>query len=276
MYTACQRIMISLVAWTLAACSDRVREPVTPVPASPVRNLELTTEVWHMADVEADLAGLYSLDTTQAGANATPYIAMDVAGEDFCRDHFKPIDMYWDGGYGNMRFHLSPPLLFVGYRRGTYRTPKGLVFRRAVYETISESRTQDPAGNTWRFQGRFNTLCRGGQLELGPVVFGGQLLVAQDPLTTPSLVRRGSGGDGCGGWKDEPIYMTSYDPYAPHGEEDGIAADCDADGSTGGSSGGFSTTCRWDHVTLEVSYDGGATWQTYWSGWAQVCDTNET
>lgn len=185
------RVVLTLAWGTAAACSDATPGLVTPgVPApaaagsSPSHTLTLGDR-WNIADVEADFPGQFSFDTTEAGANATYYIAPDDGGElsytggevTFCRDHFKPIDLWWDGGYGLMRFHLDPPLLFVGYRAGTYRTPRGLVFRKAVYETIQPSEAVDPERNVWRFQGRFNALCRGGEVEVGPVVFGGQLLV---------------------------------------------------------------------------------------------------
>jgi hypothetical protein len=76
----------------------------------------------------------------------------------------------------------------------------------------------------------------------------------------------GAGGDG--GW----YYMESYDPYSPAAEEGtAVSSSC----GSGSSSGGFnpgSYSCYWDYITLEISYDGGQTWQPYWSGWAQICD----
>jgi hypothetical protein len=269
----------------LGACSDSAQDPVTPGPprapaaASPPARTLILSERWNMADVEADFPGRFSLDTTKAGSQATYYVAPDDAGttweRTFCRDHFKPIDLWFDGGYGHMLFHLDPPLLFVGYRAGAYTSPRGLVFRRAVYETIHESEAVDPDGNVWRFQGRFNALCRGGELEIGPLVFGGQLLVSENAVTRPVLVRRGTGGDdecGAGGDTDR-YYMESYDPYSPVPDEGGAAVMSYCGTSDGGSTfDPADYSCTWDYITIEISYDGGRTWQRFWSGWAQVCD----
>lgn len=278
------RAFLLLALGALGACLDAGPDLLTPgVPAptaagaSPEQTLILS-ERWNMADVEADFPGRFSLDTTQAGYDATYYVAPSdgeaMLERTFCRDHFKPIDLWYDGGYGNMRFHLDPPLLFVGYRTGTYRSPRGLVFRRAVYETIQPSEAVDPAGNVWRFQGRFNALCRGGELEIGPLVFGGQILVSEDVVTRPVLVRRGTGDDECGGGNGDWYYMESYDPYSPVPDDgsgdSSIATDC---GSGGGSTfDPADYACTWDYITIEISYDGGQTWHHFWSGWAQVCE----
>ncbi len=74
-------------------------------------------------------------------------------------------------------------------------------------------------------------------------------------------------GSGCG---KESYYETSYDPYLPEpceGEGDGS-------GGGGGDDGGNSGySCTWEYITIEASYDGGATWEDFWSGWAKVCDS---
>lgn len=285
------RVFLMLAVGALGACSDAAPDPVTPSiqtpnagsSSSPSQTMILG-ERWNIADVEADFPGRFSVDTTEAGAAATYYVApvddqpLEYTDEvTFCRDHFKPIDLQFDGGYGLMSFHLNPPLLFVGYRPGTYRSPRGLVFRKAVYESLDDySEAVDPAGNVWRFQGRFNALCRGGELEIGPIVFGAQLLISQDPVTRPVLVRRGTGEE-CGGAGGDWYYMESYDPYAPTPEDGGevTTASC-GDGADGGA--GFDPSnysCVWDYITIEISRDGGKTWEVWWSGWAQVCEENE-
>jgi hypothetical protein len=179
-----------------------------------------------------------------------------------------------------MRFHLDPPLLFVAYRTGTYTSPRRLVFRRAIYETIQSSEATDPAGNVWRFTGRYNALCRGGELELGPVVFGAQVVVAQDPITRPVLVRRGTGGDECGdGPGDDWYYMESYDPYSPTPDDNGdstVTTSCGGGGPGGAGFDPANYSCTWDYITIEISYDGGKTWHHFWSGWAQVCEEHAT
>jgi hypothetical protein len=84
-----------------------------------------------------------------------------------------------------------------------------------------------------------------------------------------------SSGGGCGGGGTikDPIYMESYDPYSPDPEDGALTPAC------GGGGGGFTGggyNCTWDYITMEISYDGGATWQDYWSGWAQVCESPAT
>lgn len=86
-----------------------------------------------------------------------------------------------------------------------------------------------------------------------------------------------AGGSDCetdpwGGDKD-PIYMTSYDPYAQAVNGNELTAGCTGDGGgAGGSNSGGGMTCYWDHMVIEISYDGGSTWSTYWEGWGQVCE----
>lgn len=79
-------------------------------------------------------------------------------------------------------------------------------------------------------------------------------------------------GSGCGGGGTEtdPIYMTSYDPYAPD-QEAVTVQDCGGGGG-GGSGGGGGLTCWWEWMEIEISYNGGKTWETYWSGWGRVCN----
>lgn len=72
----------------------------------------------------------------------------------------------------------------------------------------------------------------------------------------------------------DPIYMTSYDPYAPDQEDEAGLQEC-AGGGGGGSSGG-SSTCRWEWMEIEISYDGGQTWHPFWSGWGQVCEEQQS
>lgn len=79
------------------------------------------------------------------------------------------------------------------------------------------------------------------------------------------------GGDGSCEREEDPIYMTSYDPYAPAPEGDAVTAECGGGGS--GDGGGY--TCSWEWMEIEISYDGGQTWQTYWSGYGQVCYESE-
>ncbi|HEX6374076.1 MAG TPA: hypothetical protein VF006_34430 [Longimicrobium sp.] len=78
-------------------------------------------------------------------------------------------------------------------------------------------------------------------------------------------------GDGCGGGGGDWYYMESYDPYSPTPDEDAaVTTSCGGGGGDGFDPANYS--CYWDYITLEISYDGGKTWQEFWSGWAQICD----
>lgn len=81
-----------------------------------------------------------------------------------------------------------------------------------------------------------------------------------------------AGGDDCnrgGHWGDDPVYMTGYDPYAPAPDEGSVEIAC------GGGGGGDGYTCYWEWMEIEISYDGGATWQLFWADWGQVCYLHE-
>jgi len=190
-----------------------------------------------MADVEADFGGVYSLDTTSTGRGASFSISYDAATGDgtFCRDHFNALDLWWDGGNGLMSFHMAPPILFRSYRAGTYTSSRRLIFRKAIYETLQYSEATDPAGSVWRFHGRFNALCRGGEFEIGPLVFGGQIVVAQDPIDVPVLVRTACNGSGTGG--TGIITEVAYDPYSDGGDDSGCGAGSTSGGDDGSGSG---------------------------------------
>jgi hypothetical protein len=84
-------------------------------------------------------------------------------------------------------------------------------------------------------------------------------------------INAGNGG-GCVGGGDW-YYMESYDPYdpAPAEGDAGVTASCGGGGGGAGFDPG-NYSCSWDYITIEISYDGGKTWQHFWSGWAQVCE----
>jgi hypothetical protein len=75
------------------------RLKTTAAAGSPPSHTLVLGERWSIADVEADFPGRFSFDTTDAGANATYYVAPVGGGElsytggevTFCRDHFKPV-----------------------------------------------------------------------------------------------------------------------------------------------------------------------------------------
>lgn len=81
----------------------------------------------------------------------------------------------------------------------------------------------------------------------------------------------GCGGDS-GNWGGtDPIYITSYDPYAPEQVEDVSVQSCGG-GKGGDGTGGGTMVCWSEWLEIEISYDGGKTWHPFWSGWGQVCE----
>lgn len=66
------------------------------------------------------------------------------------------------------------------------------------------------------------------------------------------------GGEGCGG-----------------GDDGGDAAELNAESScppTGVGSGQSHLICTTVYLTIEISYDGGFTWETFWEGWGTECE----
>jgi hypothetical protein len=85
----------------------------------------------------------------------------------------------------------------------------------------------------------------------------------------------GCDGDGTDPWGDaDEIYMATYDPYAPASDEDAVTPACGGAGGNGGAGSGY--TCAWEYITIEISRDGGQSWEPFWSGWAQSCEQNMT
>lgn len=92
-----------------------------------------------------------------------------------------------------------------------------------------------------------------------------------------------SGGGGANPELDHEIYGSSYDPFDPVGGDGGAASitdvlqsECAETGSGGGGSdtwaGPGGTTCRYEYLVLEISNDGGMTWDVLWTGWGTVCE----
>ena len=297
MRTNLRRSPLAFAVFALAACAETARDPVSVAsPTGPRTTTSATTaDVWSIADLDAAFgAGMYSLDTTSTGNSARLYIDPISSVDEpptFCRDHFKPIDLWWDGGAGTATFHLDPPLLFVGYRPGTVKTG-ALRLRRAIYESVQASEATDPAGNVWRFKGRFNALCAYGELDLGPVIWQAQVLRSQDPIDRPVLVRRADSG--CdGGGNTALIENVDYDPYDPMVEGWGTdAGGCTQEGSgtqyqpgdytggetvdwgTGQGNGGTSAcgdqaVVEW--VCIDVYNLETGTWEEWGCGYVTTC-----
>lgn len=70
------------------------------------------------------------------------------------------------------------------------------------------------------------------------------------------------------------IIREPYDPYSPTGPND-PGDDCESPanpGGEGGGGGGGGMSCHTEYVIVEISNDGGATWEVYWEGYATVCE----
>ncbi len=101
---------VTLCTIILVACSDSPRSDDTLTASARPRSEEAATELAStIADLEVQFGSRYSLDTTQAGLNAPVYPDPDETAErpTLCRDHFKPIDLWWDGGFGIATIHLA-------------------------------------------------------------------------------------------------------------------------------------------------------------------------
>lgn len=299
-----RRTALFLAVFAGAACAETARDPASVVPPpGGVRSATTSSpsDVMRIVDLDAAFgAGMYSLDTTQAGAAARMYIAADVLTDEkptLCRDHFDEANLYWDGGYGLATFQMQPPLLFVGYRPGTVKSGV-LTFRRAIYESIQSTEGTDGEGNVWRFKGRFNALCRAGELELGPIVFHAHALVPQDAIDRPVLVRRADSG-GCGGGGGgstggtELIENVGYAPYDPMVSVSGggIAHDCGSgsgtqyepgdytggetvDWGTGTGNGGTSVCGEEafvEYVCIDVYDEETGAWEEWGCGYVTTC-----
>ncbi len=119
---------MALAMACLGACAETAPTPVTPRAAPDDPLLDVTAD-WIISDLSAEYGTVFSFDTTETGMDAEvryDTYTGETGEREFCRDHFKPIDLWWDGGYGIATIHLDPPLLFRGYRPGTWKDRRGL------------------------------------------------------------------------------------------------------------------------------------------------------
>lgn len=183
----------SIVCATLNGCADPARQIAGPQTVKP------SATVITLGPPDLDVIGLTneygaaaSIDS--ADGNFQPlYASVDIPAAT-CRDHFKSISLYWTSPNGIVTFDLNPPLLFLAYRGGSY-----LGALKVIYENIGDVDGTNAAGDTYRFNGRFNALCRNFDRKVGPILIEAQILTAQDPIDTPRLVSYGDGSDDGGG-----------------------------------------------------------------------------
>lgn len=96
-----------------------------------------------------------------------------------------------------------------------------------------------------------------------------------DPVRFSGTVKEcgasGSGGDVSLTTSD--IGMDpSYDPYDTYDPGGGSCEESGGSGGTGGGTGGGGSVCHTEAITIEISYDDGMTWETWWEGYATVCE----
>jgi len=79
------------------------------------------------------------------------------------------------------------------------------------------------------------------------------------------------GGGNVGGTGFTDIGMDpGYDPY---GTYDPGGGSCGEPGETGSPSGGNGFVCHTEYIYIEISYDGGKTWEGWWQGYATICES---
>lgn len=225
----------------LAACGDT--QPVAPPTTAAAEQLPPSFQTMMPPDSSGEPWFEYEPDT---GNEACPAIL---------RSHVK----YW------VNINAVGPRLFTFFAPHVRLTYIG----RGVYRyRMTLGRSDD---NEWLAEGTWTGQCIGyGQWGIGRVVsFEG------------TVWRVASNDPGCGGG-GEPIYMESFDPYSPGVSEAEISsgapsAECGGGGGGGGDGGGGGggISCYWEWMEIEISRDGGQTWEHFWSGWGQVCENEE-
>lgn len=229
----------TLIVLTLASLSLGLAASCSDNPAGPPAAAAPPQQPLRDEMLAYDESGVeYEMDT---GEVACPAIL---------NSHVK----YWVNinAIGPRLFTFFAPHTRIGYLgRGVYR------YRMTL------GRSDD---NEWLAEGSWTGQCVGyAQWGIGRVVsFEG------------TVWRSGAGGDdGCGDAGGDWYYTESYDPYDPAPEGGGDTVGTASCGGSGGGGAGFDPgnySCSWDYITVEISYDGGKTWEHFWSGWAQICE----
>jgi hypothetical protein len=143
----------------------------------------------------------------------------------------------------------------------------------AQYSALPDPATSEDGRATWTNPGAYaectNTWFYNPNGSVAFVEFRWHVIDYRGEVTASSGGCEGDGG------QTDPIYMMSYDPYVPE-DQAGEVSVLACGGGGGGSSGGGGVTCRWEWMEIEISYDGGQTWQSFWSGWGQMCEQQAT
>jgi hypothetical protein len=243
---------------TLLALSACESSPVTPPATDAATAIPTTTTIAWRGDGTQESPYYYAepdeWTTSYSFQETQTLYEWDAAP---CPPMYRGILWIWINiaNVGRRRFYFQPPFYWARTIAPGY----------AVYDVVVPG--VDERGE-WTASGPVVAECRRGLLP------GLGLIRLTDHLG--QLRRNGinaGGDDGCGGGGggyDDPVYITSYDPYAPAPADTGEATiEC------GGGGGGGGRTCYWEWMDIEISRDGGGSWEPWWSGWGQVCYENE-
>lgn len=144
-------------------------------------------------------------------------------------------------------------------------------FGFAQYSAIPDPAISDDGRATWSNPGAYvectNTWWFNPDGSVNNVEFRWHIISYRGDIRENSSECGGDGGDWGG---NDPIYVTSYDPYVAEQVGAGSVQDCGG-GEDGGGADGSTLTCWWEWLEIEISYDGGKTWHPFWSGWGRVC-----
>jgi len=127
-----------------------------------------------------------------------------------------------------------------------------------------------PDGSTWGAEGTYQAVCvREGfgfhTLRPVPYTFSGRVwMISPPPPPDPPC--------------DPPPDDPPMDEIRAPGQlvmANSCGGGGGGGGDTGGGSGGGGGNCTEHWGVIEVSYDGGATWETLWEGWYTECEAEE-
>lgn len=74
---------------------------------------------------------------------------------------------------------------------------------------------------------------------------------------------------------EESIARQTTAPQINSQEVLASTSSCGTSGGTSGGGGGDGETCTEEYGEIDISYDGGATWQVWWEGWYTECEMAE-
>lgn len=132
----------------------------------------------------------------------------------------------------------------------------------AAYDVVGEPTSDD--GRWWLVGGGVSVSC----FRYGiPGVIEFEIYRKLDDWGTLVPVSDDDCGGGGGGGVPPLDEVKAFSPGGVSVDHPVTAALCSGGGGGGGGSG-----CTWEYGVIEISYDGGVTWEVWWQGWYTVCD----